>query len=270
MEDRKKRVKKLIEDKGILWTAIHIFKTQVKEKISDKYTIWNKKNELLTNDDKTIIDLPSHTVDENKRIWNNYDWEKKGEEWTVEVQKYKGMEPTKWKKNLIDEMMIKHIQKNSVILEIGPGGGRWSKELINLSKNLILADITQKCLDICQDQFKENNNIEYRLIEGNLDFIGSDSIDYVWSYDVFVHINPTDIEKYIKDFQRILKPGGVAIIHHSGTFSDYTDKNKGWRAFIGGKQFAHMVEKYQMSLTEQNIQLVHLQGDIISIFTKVK
>ena len=127
MEDRKKRVKKLIEDKGILWTAIHIFKTQVKEKISDKYTIWNKKNELLTNDDKTIIDLPSHTVDENKRIWNNYDWEKKGEEWTVEVQKYKGMEPTKWKKNLIDEMMIKHIQKNSVILEIGPGGGRWSK-----------------------------------------------------------------------------------------------------------------------------------------------
>ena len=48
------------------------------------------------------------------------------------------------------------------------------------------------------------------------------------------------------------------------------DKNEGWRAFIGKKQFVSMIEKYHMSLIEQNIQLVHLQGDIISVFTKTK
>ena len=119
--NKKKRVKKLIKDKGILWTAAHIFNSQIREKISDKYTLWNKKNLLELNDEKSFVDLPSHTVNENKRLWNNYDWSEEGEEWTNEVKKYKGIDPEEWKKQLINEIMLKYLKNDSVILEIGPG-----------------------------------------------------------------------------------------------------------------------------------------------------
>ena len=266
--NKKKRVKKLIKDKGILWTVAHIFNSQIREKISDKYTLWNKKNLLELNDEKSFVDLPSHTVNENKRLWNNYDWSEEGEEWTNEVRKYKGIEPEQWKRQLINEIMLKYLKNDSEILEIGPGAGRWTEHLNKIAKKLILADISQKCLDVCEERFQSDHNIEYKLIENGLDFLEDNSIDHIWSYDVFVHINPSDIKKYVKDFQRILKPDGIAIIHHSGMFSDYIDKKEGWRSFMGRQQFSNLIENNQLRMILQNEELVHLKGDIISIFTK--
>jgi len=268
VENRKKRVKKLIKDKGILSTAAYIFNRQIREKISDSYTLWKNKNILESNDEKAFVDLPSHTVNGNKRIWNNYDWSKEGEEWTDMVQKYKGINPEEWKKQLINELMLKYFTKNKVILEIGPGAGRWTDHLRKIAKKLILADITQKCLNVCQQRFQTENHIEYNLIENSLDFLEDNSVDQIWSYDVFVHINPSDIKKYIKEFQRILKSDGIAIIHHSGMFSDYIDKKEGWRSFMGKIQFAYILEENHLKIIVQNEELVHLKGDIISIFTK--
>ena len=268
VESKKERINKLIKEKGVVWTTAYILNNQIREKISDKYALWKNKKQLESTDQKSFVDLPSHTVDENKRLWNNYDWSKEGEEWTDEVQKYKGINPEEWKKQLISEVMLKYFAENKTILEIGPGAGRWTEHLNKIAKKIILADITQKCLDICQQRFQAENNIEYNLIENGLDFLEDDSIDQIWSYDVFVNINPSDIKKYIKEFQRILKADGVAIIHHSGEFSDYVDKKEGWRSFLGKKQFADILQDLDLKIILQDDELVHLKGDLISIFSK--
>lgn len=268
VESKKKRINNLIREKGLFWTTSYIFNKQIKEKISDRYALWKNKNGLESKDEKSFVDLPSHSVDENKRLWNNYDWSQEGEEWTVEVKKYKGIDPNDWKKKLIDEIMLKHLKKDKITLEIGPGAGRWTEHLRKIAKKLILADITQKCLDVCQDRFQNESHIEYNLIENGFDFIDDNSIDQIWSYDVFVHINPSDIKKYIIEFSRILKPEGIAIIHHSGMISDYTNKDEGWRAFMGKKQFANLIEENQLTMILQSDEFVHLKGDTISIFTK--
>lgn len=39
--------------------------------------------------------------------------------------------------------------------------------------------------------------------EKRLDFIEDETIDYIWAYDVFVHTDPTDIERYINDLSMI-------------------------------------------------------------------
>jgi len=118
------------------------------------------------------------------------------------------------------------IFKYSNILEIGPGAGRWSEILLNRAKHLTVADISEKCLNICKDRF-DSTKIDFKLITNFLDFMENNSVDFIWSYDVFVHINPIDIEKYLIDFKRILKPNGYAVIHHSGTFSDYVKSKAG-------------------------------------------
>ena len=163
--------------------------------------------------------------------------------------------------------MLKYIKKDSVILEIGPGAGRWTEVLQPLAKKLIIADISTKCIEICKKRFNLKNNIEFKLIKKRLDFINDDCIDNVWSFAVFVHINPSDIDRYLKDISRILKPGGCAIIHHSGSYSDYHGSVEGWKVFMGAKQFSDLVKKHGMKILEQKKTLV-TTGDVISVFIK--
>jgi len=253
--------------KGAGWAIGFIF-LRLPGRILDEFTILKKKDILLSENENCFVDLPSHSIESNRRMWNNWDWSDEGEEWTYDVKTHKDEDPVKWKTTLINEMMLKYIKNESTILEIGPGGGRWTGELQKLAKNLIIADISKKCLDICKKRFKSKTNIKYELIDKRLDFIQNNTLDFVWSYDVFVHINPSDVERYIKDFERILKIGGNAIIHHSGTYPLYKGKKEAWRAYMGKKQFAKLVKKYGMEVIEQNETLVHLPGDVITIFIK--
>ena len=41
------------------------------------------------------------------------------------------------------------------------------------------------------------------------------SVDVVFSYDAFVHMEPQVIDSYLSHVSRVLRPGGKAVIHHS-------------------------------------------------------
>lgn len=264
VENRWGKIRKKIKERGLLLTILFTLR-RLQKKLADKLVIW--KNKIKPSAEQQNIDLPSHSVEQNRLMWNNYDWSQSGEEWTLDAQ-YRGLDPLRWKNDLINEMILKYIRKNSIILEIGPGAGRWTEFLYPLAKNLIVADISKKCLDICKKRFNSVDKIDYHIIDKKLEFIDNETIDHVWSYDVFVHINPSDIEKYLEDFSRILKPGGVAIIHHSGKFSNSNKNKYGWRAYMDKEQFANFVQKFGMKIIEQNEKLVHVDGDVISVFTK--
>jgi len=255
--------------KGIRWIFPFIIR-QLPGRILDELFIMKHKQQLLKDDPDCTIDMPSHSVESNRKIWNTWEWSDMGSEWTDAVQKFRDIEPEKWKTNLINQIMLKYIEKNSVILEIGPGGGRWTEILQPIAKKLILADISQKCLDICKSRFALSENIDYKFIEKRLYFLKDNSIDFVWSYDVFVHINPSDIKNYLQDLKRILKPGGCAIIHHAGLFTQYAGKRETWRAYLGKNQFAKLVADQKLTILEQNEELTHVPGDIISIISKPK
>ena len=250
--------------------AIRFIDNKIRVHILDEYMVWRARN-ILSKNETFMLNLPSHTINENKKIWDSYDWSNGGEEWTLHSETYRGIDPTRWKSELVNGMILKYIKNESTILEIGPGAGRWTEILQGFARRLILADISERCLDICKQRFKESNNLEYHLIKNRLDFIDDASIDFIWSYDVFVHINPTDIERYLECFQRILKTGGCAIIHHSGGYPNNYLRRASllhFRSYMNGNLFAHLVRKYGMTLVEQNDTLTHLPYDLISVFYK--
>jgi SAM-dependent methyltransferase len=41
------------------------------------------------------------------------------------------------------------------------------------------------------------------------------TIDLIWSFDCFVHIEPPQIAQYFREFSRVLAPSGKALIHHA-------------------------------------------------------
>ena len=268
MKTKLDALKKLIKERGFFSTVCYVLYYLFRRKWVKTFTYGTTKSTF--SDGVELIDLSSHSVEENRRIWNEYDWSKKGEDFTEHVKEYKGIDPGEWKTNLINTLMLKYIKKNSNILEIGPGAGRWTEFLIKLAGTLVIADISEKCLDICRERFHSVENIKYKLIQRNLEFLEDNSVDYIWSYDVFVHINPTDIEKYIKEFARILVGGGHVIIHHAGDYSNLDQMKQGWRTFMGKEKFAKIVSKYGMKMVEQNEELVHKPGDVISVFMKPK
>jgi len=267
-----------VRERGLLWASLYAFHflfmgiiRHLKKAVYhlDLHIIKIEKKKFLTGD-ATVSSL-YHTTEENIKHWNSYDWSQYGNEWTTDAKKFKGLDPECWKTSLVNGMMFKYIKKEMVVLEIGPGAGRWTEILQPVCRRLLIADISEKCLYICKERFKACDNIEYHLIRGGiLNFIPDNSIDNIWSYDVFIHVNVPDTEKYICEFKRILKPGGYALIHHPGTYSSEEEARKSWRSYIDGKFFARLIDKHDMRLVEQNETLAQKPGDLISVFTKLQ
>lgn len=102
------------------------------------------------------------------------------------------------------ELYLKDNLKGKYLLEIGCGGGQWSKYIYNLN-------IFEKiyCIDILSAE--HNNFWEYVGIEKkdkinyiqvnnfSLDFLEINTLDYVFSYDVFCHISYSGQKEYLKN-----------------------------------------------------------------------
>ena len=158
-----------------------------------------------------------NTITNNHKLWNDdYGWPRDGDEWDGQAI-YCGIPYESWKNSLIKTLVLPNIKENSVVLEIAPGHGRWSKSLVEYASSLILVDISPSCIAFCKELFYGRNNISYHVNNGlSLAGIDDHSVDFIWSYDSFVHMNKAVIGSYLSEIARVLRPGGKAIIHHPG------------------------------------------------------
>lgn len=179
------------------------------------------------------------TFDTNARVWNQWNWQHGGEEWTASPE---------WKQSVIDEILLPNVRAGSAILEIGPGAGRWTESIQKVAGRLVLADVSSACIELCKQRFAGCENIEYHVVENcALDFIDDASLDFVWSFDVFVHISPEDIEQYLRAIARTLRPGGRAVIHHAGEGGIHG----GWRSSMTREKFAELVRERGLRIVKQ-------------------
>jgi SAM-dependent methyltransferase len=114
-----------------------------------------------------------------------------------------------------------------VLLEIGPGGGRFTDVLLPRCQRLIAVDTSANMLELLQQRFAGDQRLELQLGDGQgLQQVADESVDGAFSYGVFVHLQHWDIYNYLVELHRVLRPGGKALIQHSNTFSEL-----GWQKF---------------------------------------
>ena len=139
-----------------------------------------------------------------------YEWKDAGEEWSERW----GTSAAQWSGTISPR--IKEWLPVSTILEIGPGYGRWTHYLKDYCDRLLIVDRAAECIEACQQRFAAEPKVTgYVNQGGSLAMIPNESVDFVFSFDVFVHIKREVVEEYLREFSRTLKPGGRGFIHHS-------------------------------------------------------
>ena len=150
-----------------------------------------------------------------------YDWKDAGEEWSERW----GTSAAQWSGTIWPR--IKDWLPVGTILEIGPGYGRWTHYLKNHCERLIVVDRASECIEACRDRFADEPKISGFVNQGgSLEMIPDQSVDFVFSFDVFVHIKRDVVEQYLREFRRTLKVGGRGFIHHSNLGAYHTFQEK--------------------------------------------
>lgn len=151
------------------------------------------------------------SIKENYDIFAvNYDWSERGDEWS---QPWGGTRYL-WSITIFPRIQAFLPSKN--ILEIAPGFGRCTQFLKDFCDHLVVVDLSEKCIRACQERFRDCNNIEYHVNDGrSLDMVADQSIDFIFSWDSLVHADSSVMKEYLRQFSRILKPGGFGFLHHS-------------------------------------------------------
>lgn len=158
-----------------------------------------------------------NSIENNRRIWDkDYHWKENGEEWREQAEACK--QPySLWKESIVETFLKANIDSETKVLEIGPGHGRWTSEILGFCGHIFLVDLSESCLQYCRSRFANRQNITLLQTDGrSLKGIGDAGIDFIWSYDVFVHVDAPSIRAYFREFHRVLRPNGLAVIHHAG------------------------------------------------------
>lgn len=200
----------------------------------------------------------------NKEIWENWNWEAGGEEWTLRPE---------WKVSLVKNVLRRYIQPGGHILEIGPGAGRWTGVLLEMAESFTAVDIADSCVQVCKEKFGNKPRSRFLLGSGkDLAGVAEESVDFIWSFDAFVHINIPEAASYVSEFQRVMRPGAIGVIHHGrdgglvgGWRSNLT--SAAFRGMLQGAKF-EILDEFETWKDSDKEYPVGLYHDEITVFGK--
>jgi ubiquinone/menaquinone biosynthesis C-methylase UbiE len=148
--------------------------------------------------------------------------------------------------------MLRHLRPGTTIVEIGPGAGRWTEALQPIASRLIVVDLSDRCIELCRERFAGAANMEFHVNDGrSLAAIATASVDGIWSFDVFVHVAPPEIEAYLAEIARVMRPGSRAVIHHAAAGREGDAADLGQRSNMTAERFVEMVRAQGLTLLEQ-------------------
>jgi cyclopropane fatty-acyl-phospholipid synthase-like methyltransferase len=115
----------------------------------------------------------------------------------------------------------------STVLEIGSGGGRWT-QYFESAGHLIIVEFNPESFDYLRHRFPDLRFTAYQTSGYEMAGVASSLVDLVFTFDVFVHIEPEGIRGYLFEIERVLKPGGIAVVHYGDTHKEIARKNPGF------------------------------------------
>jgi SAM-dependent methyltransferase len=195
----------------------------------------------------------SDNVADNLKKWDrDHAWPEHGDEWNRQAAAC-GIAYEDWKASLAQHLITPQSAAEAHVLEIAPGHGRWTAYLVELFGHVTAVDLSPSCIDYCKARFAGRNNIDYFVTDG-VSLPPVANVDFVWSFDAFVHMDRSVTGAYLKEIARVLKHDGKATIHHSSVTDLTTHQQagaKGWRAAMTAELFAQLSAEAGLTVLDQ-------------------
>lgn len=112
-----------------------------------------------------------------------------------------------------------YFDETQTVLEIGSGGGRWTQYLARAAR-LFVVEYNAESFAYLRARFPEARLTTYRTSGAEMRGIEDASIDFAFTFDVFVHLEPEVIGAYLHEIERVLRPGGIAVVHYGDIRKD--------------------------------------------------
>ena len=129
--------------------------------------------------------------------------------------------------NVRDRFLTPYVSPTQTALEIGPGGGRWTRYLVDCEK-VYLVEYHKELLDELKVHFRQPNLVHV-LNNGN-DFPGVPprSVGFLFSFGTFVHLDLEIIDRYLANMRAVLRPGSQVVIQYSDKTKQQAKDNTGF------------------------------------------
>ena len=160
-----------------------------------------------------------------------------------------------------------YVTPDSVVMEIGPGGGRWTQFLIG-ARELVLVELNAQFFGYLRERFRnQGRKLRFYQTSGyELEGIDADSIDFVFSFGTFVHIDPEGIDEYLGEIARVLRSGGTGTLQYAdrekenlqtaSEFAGFSDMNAPrMESLVRGRGF-EIVEHDRKLLDHSNVVVI--------------
>ena len=115
---------------------------------------------------------------------------------------------------IVDELAAPFMGPDVDALELGCGGGKFSRLIRGRVRHLCCTDISAAMLAHAAETAGRGDDIDYVRLDGrSFAPVPDSSADFVFSYDMQLHIQPQNLFAYLVDGRRVLRPGGVFMVH---------------------------------------------------------
>lgn len=134
-----------------------------------------------------------------------------------------------------DHFLLPHVHPEHTAVEIGPGGGRWTVYLLPF-RRLYLVDYLPEVLGEVRRRFCRHPHVQFILNQG-MDFPGipKGSVDYIFSFGTFVHLELPTIQAYLAHMAGVLAPGGQAVLQYADQTKVMARRNPGFARTTPGE-----------------------------------
>ena len=126
-----------------------------------------------------------------------------------------------------DRFLLPYCDPAHTALEIGPGGGRWTRYLLGCAR-LYVVDFHDELLRELKKNFAEPNMVFVKNNGTDFPGVPDQSVDFVFTFGTFVHLEPDLIAAYLVELQRVLKPGANVVIQYSDKTKPVAQENEGF------------------------------------------
>jgi SAM-dependent methyltransferase len=156
---------------------------------------------------------------------------------------------------VIDEWILPYVTPTSAVGEIGTGGGRVAARVAPHAGEFHCFDVSQNMLKLVDKELRDVGVVPHlhHVPEPVLPPELTASLDVLYSFDVFVHLDLHVQWRYFQEMARVLKPGGTGVIHTSNLVSP-----GGWDRFAA--QGSYRVEGFYFMTPEAVRTLVEKAG----------